>query len=108
MADARNPSVSLDGRFVLGYHSALDLMNAIVASLTGSHARSRWTHAARIEACGAGLPEHADLFRRIDLVRQARNLVIYSGRGTEQGVLEQLLFDLDELRQVTHQVIGTQ
>ncbi|MEI6447792.1 MAG: hypothetical protein WCO96_07930 [Actinomycetes bacterium] len=97
-ADARIDEVSVDGRFVLAYQCALDLMNATLALVDPQATRRRGTHAKRIEACSASLPGSAELFRRIDLSRQARNLVVYSGHGTQAAVLERLLDDIASLR----------
>ena len=106
-ADARLDQVSVDGKFVLAYQCALDLLNATLALADPQASRRRWTHAKRIEACSTALPESAHLFSSIDRSRQARNLVVYSGQGTEEGVLTRLLTDVAELRAVVASLTAT-
>ena len=94
VADAMVEAVSMEGRFLLAWQAAVDVMNALVRSGPNGGKPPRGTHADRIEQCRAIAPELSSALDGINESRQRRNLIAYSGHGAEVDVLIRLLADV--------------
>lgn len=98
-ADSGRKDNSLEGRFLLAYQSAVQLLNALLIAGGAPSSSRRGTHIERIEAARVLLPESTALLARIDNSRRSRNLLVYAGERIETELLTDVRSDLAHLRE---------
>lgn len=103
--DAERTENHASSRFLLAYQASLDLMNAILRSAGQRITSGPGGHIRRIEACKQLMPEHAELFERIDDARHRRNRITYDGAAPREEIVDELTSDVEALARRTAEYV---